>query len=64
MKNALALATVACMLMFSVSTFAVTATPTNMPSAAVVKGTMPPNAPPVPKDPGPIPCQIGPTYCK
>jgi hypothetical protein len=52
------------MLMFSVSTFAVTATPTIMPSAAVVKGTMPPNAPPVPKDPGPIPCQIGPTYCK
>ncbi|MGA2372524.1 MAG: hypothetical protein ABSG11_17800 [Candidatus Korobacteraceae bacterium] len=60
MKNALALATVACMLMFSLSTLAVTPTPTNTPSLVAGNGTMPPNAPPASKQPGPNPCTVGP----
>jgi hypothetical protein len=70
MKNAFVLALVACMLMLSVSTFAVTATPTYTPSVVAVNPPtppgppIPPSPPPPPKHPGPIVCHVLPVVCE
>ncbi len=64
MKNAFVLVLVACMLVFSASTFAVVAAPTNTLSVvASVLPPAPPPPPPIPPNPGPPPHQPPPVVC-